>query len=168
MATKTPNLGLVLAGVGDRIAQSIRDFASNFQTIDRLCPVGRIIMVDNPDWNPETEFPGTKWTLIQGRFLIGATKGGGEFAVGSTGGTKSHYHRTSMGFDGKTWFGWLGNEDDDEVNGVPRFGSETFTSVNSLTQGGYFNYGQKARIAYTEGATNVPPYEAVFIWKRTG
>lgn len=164
MATVTQNIRLFLAAVGDRIAPSIKGYDENFERLDAAYHVGRIVMTTNPDWDPNEAFPGTRWVRIQDAFLVGA---GGKYPVNATGGTERHFHRTSMGFDGRSWFGYMGEAGNNQ--GVPYYGSDTFKNVDSLvSEEGWVSRTNVCRIAYTESVPNLPPYRAVFIWERTG
>lgn len=165
MASTTSNLGLFITDIADLFKDLIDHLKANFLKIDSLYHVGRIIMTEDANWDPNKEIGG-RWVRLTNVFLVGA---GGNYPVGSTGGRASHYHRTAMGFDGRNFFGWMGRGNDNA--GIPYFGSENMNGMNSLTSvdsAVYVNRDNVVRIAYTETESSLPPYEAVFIWKRTG
>ena len=167
MASKTSNLGLVISDIADLFKSLVDGLKANFTKIDSLYHVGRIIITANANWDPNKEIGGS-WVKVTDRVLVGA---GTNFSGGSEGGNLTHYHRTASGFDGKNFFGYLGRGGDSANNGIPYFGSEVILSVNSLTStesSSWVNRDRDTRIAYTESVSSMPPYLAVYIWKRTG
>ena len=132
-------------------------------TLDQVYPVGSIYMSVN-DVEPETLFGGT-WELLHGRFLIGASKWNG-YPVESTGGEATHMLTTA--------------EMPAHEHGVHFYTAQTEASGNyGLTPGGGFggrplvyNNGsnQSYDYVYSVGGTqphnNMPPYLAVYMWKR--
>lgn len=129
-------------------------------------PVGSIYMSVNQT-DPADLFGGT-WERIQDSFLLAA---GSTYAAGETGGEAtvtltvdempSHAHNMEYSTDnGETWNNRsLGK---DGTSSAERYGGLS-TSVTS-----YATY--RSRIGYTGGDNahnNMPPYLAVYIWKRT-
>lgn len=136
-------------------------------------PVGSIYMSVNST-NPSTYFGGT-WVEIQGRFLLGRSA---SYAAGSQGGEASHTltsnempsHNHSMASGGAhthyldyrdkfridasgrglNGYGKTGNRNDTSMTNSA--GSHTHT-INATGGGAAHN--------------NMPPYLAVYIWKRT-
>lgn len=146
--------------------------------VDLVYPVGSIYMsVNNVD--PATLFGGT-WEQIQNRFLLAA---GSTYAAGSTGGESehiltvdempSHRHRETV----------------DYGDGYVRPAADTtqstsFTDTEVVTNGNYKI--SNATVAHVTASTsnpaypivtlgtgggaahnNMPPYLAVYMWKRT-
>lgn len=123
--------------------------------LEAVYPVGSIYMSVNST-SPATLFGGT-WKAIQGKFLLGAY--GNTYKAGSTGGEAAHTltesempnHRHSI------WFPNDGGEQSAEI-GYPDTGSKnTYYAEASKTSG---TGGGAAH-------NNMPPYLAVYIWKRT-
>ena len=118
-------------------------------TIDTIYPVGSIYMSVN-NVNPSTLFGGT-WEQIKDTFLLSA---GDTYAAGSTGGEAEHVltvdempsHDHAMS---------LATTDASSAN-YARMGyqGETRRGVTGATGGGLAH-------------NNMPPYLAVYVWKRT-
>ena len=150
-----------------------------------IYPVGAIYMSVSST-NPGTLFPGTTWTALQDRFLVGA---GNTYAVNATGGHKdlqSHTHsipalsgtaassththvvttKTTTYAQGSqsSWrcLSWPGTNADY---------SQTVHTNNGSADGGHTH--SVTTTASTSGSTgagnggNLPPYLAVYMWKRT-
>lgn len=123
--------------------------------LEAVYPVGSIYMSVNST-SPATLFGGT-WKAIQGKFLLGAD--GNTYKAGNTGGEAAHTltenempsHKHSI------WFPNDGGEQSAEI-GYPDTGSKnTYYAEASKTSG---TGGGAAH-------NNMPPYLAVYIWKRT-
>lgn len=123
--------------------------------LEAVYPVGSIYMSVNST-SPATLFGGT-WKAIQGKFLLGAD--GGTYKAGTTGGEAAHTltesempsHKHSI------WFPNDGGEQSAAI-GYPNTGSKnTYYAEASKTSG---TGGGAAH-------NNMPPYLAVYIWKRT-
>ena len=123
--------------------------------LEAVYPVGSIYMSVNST-SPATLFGGT-WQAIQGKFLLGAY--GNTYKAGSTGGEAAHTltenempnHKHSI------WFPNDGGEQSAEI-GYPDTGSK-----NTY-------YAEASKTSRTGGGAahnNMPPYLAVYIWKRT-
>lgn len=127
--------------------------------IDKIYPVGSIYMSVNST-SPATFIGGT-WERIQDTFLLGA---GSTYAAGSTGGSATHKHRTPfIASHGSTdtalrlnmslsseW-----NYDQAAISNTPRY-----TNAGNVSWGGN-------DIIYTSNTSTLPPYLAVYVWKRT-
>lgn len=136
-------------------------------------PVGSIYMSVNST-NPSTLFGGS-WERIQDRFLLAS---GNSYGAGSTGGSAdsvvvSHTHAQtahSHGFrDGdKVWTTASGStEAGNQISGTAKYYAATakkdYTWITRTT-------GETANIHATgvDGTgKNMPPYLAVYVWKRT-
>lgn len=121
---------------------------------DLIYPVGSIyISVNNT--NPSTIFGGT-WEQITDKFLVAS---GSTYTGGSTGGSSTHVHKTPLGFDGTSLYGYAGSD------GNPAYGSTVLNTKRISTP---ITSGTGAlRIGSTDSASNLPPYLAVYVWKRT-
>ncbi len=117
------------------------------------CPyeVGDILATTNSK-APSKRWPGTEWAQIKDRFLLAA---GDSHAIGSTGGEAEHYLQTSE---------------------LPKYTKgQVYTSdTDSPKTSGWLSGGEGTSIGYGslylgdgKAHNNMPPYEAVFIWKRT-
>ena len=123
--------------------------------VNMIYPVGSIyISVNNT--SPATLFGGT-WEQIEDTFLMAS---GSTYTAGSTGGSATHVHKTPIGFDGNAMYCYANNE------GNPVFDSTVYQNVNrkAYTLG---NSTGAVRVASTDTGSNIPPYLAVYVWKRT-
>lgn len=129
--------------------------------LEAVYPIGSIYMSVNGT-SPATLFGGT-WEAIQGKFLLGAY--GNTYKAGSTGGEATHTltvdempkHTHSM---------YSGNSGAPET-WEPDGGSYL---VDSVTQDKHTWWASLGMNYAGGGAShnNMPPYLAVYIWKRTG
>lgn len=128
--------------------------------LEAVYPVGSIYMSVNST-SPATLFGGT-WEAIQGKFLLGAD--GGAYKAGNTGGEATHTltvdempkHTHSM---------YSGNSGAPET-WEPDGGSYLVDSVTQDKHTWWASLGMN----YAGGGAehnNMPPYLAVYIWKRT-
>lgn len=136
-------------------------------------PVGSIYLSLN-DTNPSTYFGGT-WELIKDKFLIGA---GGSYSVSSTGGSTTHNHGYRVGFH--PYYGVLIGDDN---NAISLYDYETGTwkkgsSDSGISDAGIGNTGINSAsksqssakysiYAKTTNTNSLPPYMAVYMWRRT-
>ena len=122
---------------------------------DIIYPVGSIYLSVN-NTNPSTLFGGT-WVQIEDTFLMAS---GSTYTAGSTGGSATHVHKTPIGFDGSAMYCYANSE------GNPAFDSTVYQNVNrkAYTLG---NSTGAVRVASTDAGSNIPPYLAVYVWKRT-
>lgn len=123
--------------------------------LEAVYPVGSIYMSVNST-SPATLFGGT-WEAIQGKFLLGAY--GNTYKAGSTGGEAAHTLTESEmpGHRHSIWFPNDGGEQSAAI-GYPDTGSK-----NTY-------YAEASKTSSTGGGAahnNMPPYLAVYIWKRT-
>ena len=136
-------------------------------------PVGSIYLSLSTT-NPSTYFGGT-WELIKDRFLIGA---GGSYNVNTTGGSASHNHGYRVGFH--PYYGVLIGEDNNAISlydyesgewkngatdsGVPDTGVGN-TCINSASKSQ--SSAKYSVYAKTTNTNSLPPYLAVYMWRRT-
>ena len=127
-------------------------------------PVGSIYLSVN-NTNPGTIFGGT-WEQIKDKFLLAC---GSTYANGSTGGEATHKLTNNelpklSGHFSTTVPGGHGNY----AKGVFRGGSSTWsgkTLVANETSGTYM-WGYDINIGGDASHNNMPPYLAVYVWKR--
>lgn len=165
MSSTTPNMGLTVPDVTDRVSKTIQDLGDNFNIIDNLWPVGSIY-ISTRSTNP-AEFIGGTWTQISGRFLLGASS---SYPAGQRGGSATHkitksempsHNHQARWSSGNDWVGaWksdVGDGDGWQV-ATTYSGGDAATDKNWVT------------ITETGGSTPMsimPPYVSVYIWERT-
>ena len=128
---------------------------NNKNIIDIIYPVGSIYMSLNSA-NPSTLFGGT-WEQVKGRFLVGA---GTKYKAGSTGGEATHT---------------LTQDEMPKHNHViyyPNGGAPDVGAALGFPEAGSKNtwWAEACMTGQTGGSAahnNMPPYLAVYIWKRT-
>lgn len=132
------------------------------EAVQSLYGVGKIFMSLN-ETNPG-DFIGGNWEHIEARMLFssGNVESGEAFALGKTGGTVTHRHLTSIGFDGAQLFGFQDSQ------GNPFYGSEYHEHKKFVNFAKTWQEGDAPiRIAYTAHEWHMPPYLVVNMWKRT-
>ena len=146
---------------------------SNF-VLDNVYPVGSIYMNVNST-NPGTLFGGT-WEQIQGKFLLGMSS---SYPAGSQGGEAEHALTLNEIPEHRHYLSQLGNTyrmlpsthaADDPNREMP---TTEITSQGpgylkpTVTWGGYLIAWQLVDTPHDLPHNNMPPYLAVYIWKRT-
>ena len=119
--------------------------------VDLIYPVGSIYMSVNST-SPASLFGGT-WEQLQDRFLLGA---GNLYSNGATGGATSHEHLLPFGYSSSNLYTY---SDYLALDGNIR-------NARSMSAG---SSGQPT-VTYryeSSGASSMPPYLAVYMWKRT-
>lgn len=147
--------------------------------IDVVYPVGAIYM-SVANTSPETLFGGT-WTAIQtGRMLI-SEDGGTTYTAGDTGGSKdaivvAHQHSVSgtTGGGGAHDHTMTGNRAGAGTKELPAINANATTNVTVDTDALSAAIDHTHTFSATSGSTgsagtnaNMPPYLAVYMWKRT-
>ncbi len=141
--------------------------------VDLIYPVGSIYMSVNAT-NPKELFGGT-WERIQGRFLLGASN---SYAAGSQGGEAEHtlttseipFHNHDIGQQGNTSMilpTQIAVNDDSQSRYVTTLegGASGYYKSSVPWDGRITTRGQTS--PYGQPHNNMPPYLAVYIWKRT-
>ncbi len=146
------------------VARTNLDVYSKSEILDVIYPVGAIYMSVNSA-NPQTLFGGS-WERIQDKFLLSA---GSAYSAGSTGGVASHYHTTA---DHTLTINEIPSHSHNFNNATDE-GSTSLWSYTATyrtaskgptdTTGG----GQPHNHGNTSQSSNLPPYLAVYVWKRT-
>lgn len=145
--------------LNSKISKTEKDLSKQIKEyFDKLHPVGSIYLSVSAT-NPSTLFGGT-WEQIEDRFLLAA---GSSYKAGDTGGEANHTltvnEMPSHEHDGITWAGYSkvsGNAGSDthlmrlEWNA----GLASSTGFGTLPSGG------------SQAHNNMPPYLAVYVWKR--
>ena len=128
--------------------------------LEKTYPVGAIYM-STVYISPASIFGGT-WTRLYDRFLVG---GGSDYSIGSTGGEKTH-KLTTTEMPKHTHYA---NKYKDGMNYIVHYSSNETTGFK--TSAGSGGHGVLlAALENTGGGNehnNLPPYLAVYMWKRT-
>lgn len=121
---------------------------------DKIYPVGSIYMslTDETVESVTEKFGGT-WEKMEDTFLIGASS---NYQAGTTGGTATHKHESPVNTLGDSLVG-VNNKFGTNANNLGNFYGATLSS--SQTGGNYTAY-------YTSEESNIPPYTAVYMYKR--
>ena len=157
VANSISNVEKELSGDIDALSKGI---------FNMIYPVGAIYLSVSAT-SPATLFGGT-WQQITGRFLLAASN---TYSAGSTGGEAahtltvnempSHNHRLEYSTDGGATYSAASIGKDGTTTAGHYFGGSN--SVSSFST-------YRARITETGGGVshnNMPPYLAVYVWKRT-
>ena len=170
LAPKTLAENVLMTETGPSLLDAIRDM---------IHPVGSVwISVENTD--PNLVFGGT-WVRIENRFLLAA---GSDFSAGETGGEKNHQLNTSelpkvvgkiiagSGPEGETAAGYGAFRDAYGVfstSGVRQYARATDAASQSWPSGSTQNgiYSVDMNFGNNIPHNNMPPYLAVYVWKRT-
>ncbi len=135
--------------------------------IDYIYPVGSVYMSINAT-NPANLFGGS-WTQLKDRFLLGA---GSTYTAGSTGGAATHKltvaempsHNHSFK-DGSHTFLWGQNKTNNVyLNNASAVAGKT-PGNSAMTSQNIWNSTNSS--GNTSAHNNMPPYLAVYMWKRT-
>ena len=132
-------------------------------------PVGSIYMSVN-NTNPSTFFGGT-WVQIKDRFLLAC---GSTYSNGATGGNATHTHTTGNctltidqipAHNHKVTLR-LAYGSNDPYNGI-NYGTTVAGSFSDNSWSDNVGGGQAHNHGNTGSSNNMPPYLAVYVWKRT-
>ena len=160
---------LVLRGAVNQIVASvaIADLKNalgiaNGATVLDMYPVGSIYQTTSSTFNPQTAWGGT-WERIKDRFLLAA---GDTYTGGSTGGEATHKLTTQeMPSHAHTMYV---NNDGSSSSWLPASG--TYLVKPDCVTTSTKNYGgalAQNGAGLGQAHNNMPPYLAVYIWKRT-
>lgn len=120
--------------------------------LDLVYPIGSIYMNTN-NVNPQSIFGGI-WQKIEGRFLLGSSGG---YTLGSLGGEATHTLTVSEMPKHKPSI--LLNTQDSYTTG-------SAANWQVVTNGRYYAGDMFLEIGGNQSHNNMPPYLAVYIWKR--
>lgn len=148
--------GVGLVDPGVRITGNM--LVNGKSLVDTIYPVGSIYMSVNST-SPATLFGGS-WTQLKDRFLLGA---GNSYSNGSTGGSAthilttaempSHRHRTTPN-DGYWVWGGSARNDKPPASSTTSYWTRLHDITSEYAGGG-------------SAHNNMPPYLAVYMWRRT-
>ena len=126
----------------------------------RIFPIGFIISVDAPNFNPHDFYVDGNWERVKGRVIVGVDEAQTEFnTVGKTGGSKTHTLSVNeMPSHTHTYNGF--------PNGTGSW-ADPFRKLIYINQSSNPYPGQ-AGLNYTGGGqahNNLQPYQTAYIWK---
>lgn len=159
------NGDLYIAPSNGETSNKVLTSESISEIVDIIYPVGSIYMSVN-NTSPATLFGGS-WTQIEDKFILAA---GSTYAGGDTGGAESyslstsHKHTSPLGYN-QTAVGGV------NVNGTVSTGNRKAYKTAKIDYSGTLTSNITAY--YTGDATvsatipTIPPYLAVYVWKRT-
>jgi hypothetical protein len=134
-------------------------------THDHGCPheIGDILITVNTT-SPATRWPGTTWTQLMDRVLIGA---GNLYTVGTPGGAVSHAHGLSAGYAAITLTTGYAYNPIAKIKAIsPGFDATVRGSATATASS--LNWGYATELGgTTDDASNMMPYEPVLFFKRT-
>lgn len=155
-------VGQILASITQDELKDLLGVSSSGTTVLDMYPVGSIYQTTSSTFNPQTAWGGT-WERIKDTFLLAA---GTTYAGGSTGGEATH-KLTSQEMPSHTHTMYI-NNDASSYGWTPKVG--TYLTKTDHVTTSTKNYGG---ILAQDGAggdqshNNMPPYLAVYTWKRT-
>lgn len=161
--TKTAGSQSAITSGYTQIASTIG--IANATILKAVYPVGAIYMSVNST-NPNTLFGFGTWEQLKDRFLVGA---GNTYAVNGTGGATTHTHPLSSAGHADISYFWTGSRN----RLVMKTTSYSFTG-NRYTDNdvSYVDGNHNSSVATplsgkTDSGSTLPPYLAVYMWKRT-
>ena len=155
-------VGQILASITQADLKDLLDISSSGTTVLDMYPVGSIYQTTSSTFNPQTAWGGT-WERIKDRFLLAA---GDTYTGGSTGGEATH-NLTAQEMPKHTHTMRI-NNDASSSTWSPAIGTY-LTKVDHVTTSTK-NYGgilAQDSAGGSQAHNNMPPYLAVYIWKRT-
>ncbi len=142
---------------------------NNINIFDLIYPVGSFY-ISAKSTNPATLFGGT-WEQIQGRFLLGRSS---SYPVGSMGGEATHTLTESEmpSHDGHLSAGIVGTVPQGKGNYKGFLNLDKMTAYGDVGRGWNVHAGNEMHPASEavgggQAHNNMPPYLAVYMWKRT-
>ena len=157
--------------------QDLSAYSKTKEMLELVYPVGAIYM-SATSTSPATLFGFGTWEQIKDRFLLSA---GSSYSAGETGGSPDHNHEYGLkvyeyykatGFNPTGTLTGAINIEDGSVGtwtgGSTMAGTETMnggvTSSAASSSANPYHYESRAK---TSRENNMPPYLAVYVWKRT-
>ena len=141
--------------------------------LQAIFPVGSIYTNVSNSTNPATTLGFGTWERVQGQFIVGASA---TIAAGSTGGEAKHSHEYAVTYS--TYFGAVVGSDSESINvydyatgqnaQAVMKGSKDTVRNNSLTgSASETRIDMQKTTGRTSSESSLPPYLAVYMWKRT-
>lgn len=154
--------GQILASITQSDLKDLLGASGGGTTVLDMYPVGSIYQTTSSTFNPQTAWGGT-WERIKDTFLLAA---GTTYAGGSTGGEATH-KLTAQEMPSHTHLMYV-NNDGSSSSWTPAVG--TYLVKPDYVTTSTKNYNAKLAQDSAGGSqshNNMPPYLAVYIWKRT-
>lgn len=165
---------VALEKLWERVTTGLSKKLDSSSLIDKVYPIGSIYMSVNSA-DPSTFIGGT-WERLQDRFLLGA---GSTYSAGGTGGAATHSHEYRL--EVKTYYGSpIGSDSTmfqsyDYKTGTfkdaERDGNADNPKINTGLEASNKDLGttcyQQKVVGNTKDQSSLPPYLAVYMWKRT-
>ena len=160
--------GIVSANVATAANSEKLDGRTLAEIMLALYPVGAVYISANST-SPASLFGGT-WEQLKDRFLLGA---GDSYAAGGTGGEENvtltveqlpeHYHSNSNKSTTGTWHDADGNTSRTKVQ--TNENGDVYTLTKAKRNGWIWGYNT-GNVGGNQPHNNMPPYLAVYMWKR--
>lgn len=127
--------------------------------------LARIKFWASNDPTSPASFIGGTWEQIKDRFILAA---GDTYAAGSTGGSKSHNHSIGDMFAAAYFMGaYIDSHYSGNTAWTPNYKNTIPDGIsNTNTSGLIYNSGLTVYGSPTKEANNLPPYIAMYVWKR--
>lgn len=162
---------IILVKTSDFVYELRNQEIDNVLTLDKIYPIGSIYMSVN-NVSPTELFGGT-WEQIQDTFLLSA---GSKYEAGSTGGEAehtlntdeipSHNHDVTGGAHKHDIYYRAKYVITGTAGGLALSTQATETKSNAMETGGSHTHDVSS-IGGGQAHNNMPPYLAVYVWKRT-
>ena len=155
-------VGQILASITQAELKDLLGVSGSGATVLDMYPVGSIYQTASSTFNPQTAWGGT-WERIKDRFLLAA---GDTYTGGSTGGEATH-KLTTQEMPSHTHTMYV-NNDGSSSSWSPTTG-EYLIKPDGVTTSKKNYQGKLAQnsAGLDQAHNNMPPYLAVYIWKRT-
>ena len=155
-------VGQILASITQAELKDLLGVSGSGATVLDMYPVGSIYQTASSTFNPQTAWGGT-WERIKDRFLLAA---GTAYAGGSTGGEETH-KLTTQELPSHQHVMIVNNEGSSS-SWVPTFdGYVIKTDCVTRSKKNYQAKLAQNGAGLDQAHNNMPPYLAVYIWKRT-
>ncbi|MGM0284899.1 MULTISPECIES: phage baseplate protein [unclassified Enterococcus] len=136
------------------------------ELIEMIYPVGSIYISVNQT-NPGTFIGGTWERFAEGKTLFGASSSDTDFSAGKSGGSKTQELKAKIGIPGTNLaqiYGDFGALPSSNRNGT-HVASITWKANSAVAGAG--SGGAKVIDSNGKNPSNIPPYIAVYMWRRT-
>lgn len=167
----TGNITSPAARTGD--VKALNDRTSATSIVNLIYPIGSIYM-SVTDVSPEVIFGG-KWEQIKDRFLLAS---GDNYENGATGGEEkhvltvdempSHTHKGRIGYKHSVGSSYTPGASEVYLDNIASPIAVTGTTNDSVTNIQQRNLAPSLSTGGSQPHNNMPPYLAVYIWKRIG
>lgn len=125
--------------------------------LNTIYPVGSIYISVDANFDPSVSFGGT-WEKIEDRFLLAA---GTTYQGGSEGGSETHSHYSPVGYNSSNKLFGITYANGSRTGSIN--GTVATTGSDVVTSSGTYSF----TLPKTTSDSNLPPYVAVYVWKKT-